>query len=570
MGDKKSTDFLWKIALAGDSFVGKTTIRKRAMGEHFAEEYISTVGADFSSYKLKLGDLVIGFQVWDLAGQDKYKYIRSSFYGGATGCFLVYDVTNPRSLESLSTWVDEAIRYSNGTIEIFIICANKIDLKGKREISRETGMKYTQALRESSGLQCEYIETSALTGENIDIAFDMMAKCLLEREGISPAKLQEPTMPPLQALTVEEKPLELLKTEPERKETTQIIETIPAANASIVEKKEEADSQTDKLIAEVMAVLDETDEIIIGKEQTKTGERVITISKTDAEKTLPKVEEEPQISSQLETILKQINKKLDGLTNRLKDLEEEISLVKMADPEKPVREEVPKRADRKEFVEVPEKEEDELDLLAQLPLPSTEEKKEERAEEKEGFEEQKETIKQETQPESIMDSNLDEEEAALESLLETSPQKESTEEFQTDTLTNNDNSSTEEVQFNQGRAEENERESITDLEDLPDEELVEIPDAEPLIPLSGDTDEEIIEDRNVLGTELSSALISELKDIKGEEEKNGAATETQLITQPLKVEEMDEKHLCPICGEKMKYIRQYKRFYCVKCGRYLI
>ncbi|MHA1744241.1 MAG: GTP-binding protein [Candidatus Heimdallarchaeota archaeon] len=570
MGDKKSTDFLWKIALAGDSFVGKTTIRKRAMGEHFAEEYISTVGADFSSYKLKLGDLVIGFQVWDLAGQDKYKYIRSSFYGGATGCFLVYDVTNPRSLESLSTWVDEAIRYSNGTIEIFIICANKIDLKGKREISRETGMKYTQALRESSGLQCEYIETSALTGENIDVAFDMMAKCLLEREGISPAKLQEPTMPPLQALTVEEKPLELLKTEPERKETTQIIETIPAANASIVEKKEEADSQTDKLIAEVMAVLDETDEIIIGKEQTKTGERVITISKTDAEKTLPKVEEEPQISSQLETILKQINKKLDGLTNRLKDLEEEISSVKMADPEKPVREEVPKRADRKEFVEVPEKEEDELDLLAQLPLPSTEEKKEERAEEKEGFEEQKETIKQETQPESIMDSNLDEEEAALESLLETSPQKESTEEFQTDTLTNNDNSSTEEVQFNQGRAEENERESITDLEDLPDEELVEIPDAEPLIPLSGDTDEEIIEDRNVLGTELSSALISELKDIKGEEEKNGAATETQLITQPLKVEEMDEKHLCPICGEKMKYIRQYKRFYCVKCGRYLI
>ncbi len=572
MGDKKSTDFLWKIALAGDSFVGKTTIRKRAMGEHFAEEYISTVGADFSSYKLKLGDLVIGFQVWDLAGQDKYKYIRSSFYGGATGCFLVYDVTNPMSLKSLSTWVDEAIRYSNGTIEIFIICANKIDLKGKREISRETGMKYTQALRESSGLQCEYIETSALTGENIDVAFDMMAKCLLEREGISPAKLQEPTMPPSQELTVEEKPLELLKTEHERKETTQIIETIPAAKASIVEKKEEAASQTDKLIAEVMAVLDETDEIIIGKEQTKTGERVITISKTDAEKTLPKVEEEPQISSQLETILKQINKKLDGLTNRLKDLEEEISSVKMAGPEKPVREEVPKRADRKELEEVSEKEEeDELDLLAQLPLPSEGEKKEERAEEKEEFEEQKETIKQETRPESSMDSNLDEEEAALESLLETSPQKESTEEFQTDTLTNNDNSSTEEAQFNQeGRAEENERESITDLEDLPDEELVEIPDAEPLIPLSGDTDEEIIEDRSVLGTELSSALISELKDIEGEEEKNGAATETQLITQPLKVEEMDEKHLCPICGEKMKYIRQYKRFYCVKCGRYLI
>ncbi|MHA1212024.1 MAG: Rab family GTPase [Candidatus Heimdallarchaeota archaeon] len=193
----KSSDFLWKIVLAGDSFSGKTTIRKRAMGEHFAEEYISTVGADFSSYKLKYGDLTIGFQVWDLAGQDKYKYIRSSFYGGATGCFLVFDTTNPKSMRNLSSWVDEAIRYSNGTIEIFIICANKIDLINRREISRETGEKYAQALRESSGLQCEYIETSALTGENVNIAFDKMAKCLLEREGVSPIKPKEDVQEPI-------------------------------------------------------------------------------------------------------------------------------------------------------------------------------------------------------------------------------------------------------------------------------------------------------------------------------------------------------------------------------------
>jgi len=188
LDEKKASDFLWKIVLCGDSFVGKTTIRKRAMGEHFAEEYISTVGADFSSYKIRLGDLTIGFQVWDLAGQDKYKYIRSSFYGGATGCFLVYDVTNPKSLNDLSAWVDEAIRYSNGTIEIFVICGNKIDLKDQREVSKDKGKKFVAALKESSGLQVVYIETSALTGENIDIAFDMMAKCLLEREGINPIK----------------------------------------------------------------------------------------------------------------------------------------------------------------------------------------------------------------------------------------------------------------------------------------------------------------------------------------------------------------------------------------------
>jgi small GTP-binding protein len=365
MEEKKQQDFLWKIVLTGDSFVGKTTIRKRAMGEHFAEEYISTVGADFSSYKLKLGDLTIGFQVWDLAGQDKYKYIRSSFYGGATGCFLVFDVTNPKSMKNLSSWVDEAIRYSNGTIEIFIICANKIDLKSRREITREMGEKYAQALRESSGLQCEYIETSALTGENIDVAFDMMAKCLLEREGISPFK-------PKEEVPIEE-PVEIKESVPPIETITEapkVVEPTPVETKALV-IEDDSEEETEKLIAEVMAVLDETDEIIIGREMTKDGERVITTTKSAIEEQpIAEEEFEPKISSELENVLLQINSKLDSLTNRLKDLEEEISQVK-ADEfiTKPI--EVEPESEIDAILPEDEDETDEaIEILSQLPLPT--------------------------------------------------------------------------------------------------------------------------------------------------------------------------------------------------------
>jgi small GTP-binding protein len=559
MEEKKQQDFLWKIVLTGDSFVGKTTIRKRAMGEHFAEEYISTVGADFSSYKLKLGDLTIGFQVWDLAGQDKYKYIRSSFYGGATGCFLVFDVTNPKSMKNLSSWVDEAIRYSNGTIEIFIICANKIDLKSRREITREMGEKYAQALRESSGLQCEYIETSALTGENIDVAFDMMAKCLLEREGISPFK-------PKEEVPIEE-PVEIKESVPPIETITEapkVVEPTPVETKALV-IEDDSEEETEKLIAEVMAVLDETDEIIIGREMTKDGERVITTTKSAIEEQpIAEEEFEPKISSELENVLLQINSKLDSLTNRLKDLEEEISQVK-ADEfiTKPI--EVEPESEIDAILPEDEDETDEaIEILSQLPLPTETptHEVEETAEEQIVVEEEiepeppKEEIElveiTKTTPEPIKteDEKLEQDQKVLESLLETLPETGEEEEKIVDEFTDSTN---------------NNSTSIEALSELPDDEYMEIPDDEPLMSVYDDDDEPLEEDDGVIGTELSSAMISELKEM----EKPDEIEDSQATPQPLTLD-TDKKHLCPICGEETKYIRQYKKHYCIKCGRYII
>lgn len=571
MEDKKSSDFLWKIVLCGTSFVGKTTVRKRAMGEHFAEEYISTVGADFSSYKLKLGDLTIGFQVWDLAGQDKYKYIRSSFYGGATGCFLVFDVTNPKSLKDLSLWVDEAIRYSNGTIEIFVICANKIDLKDNREITKDMGEKYALALRESSGLQCEYIETSALTGENIDVAFDLMAKCLLEREGISPIRPKEEIIE-----VAEERSASITEAQIEESEslaterilettTTKVIDTIPSTSKSII-VDEDSGEATEKLIAEVMAVLDETDEIIIGREKTEDGERAITVTKDEITEHVVEDEQAPEISNELERVLGQINIKLDSLTDRLKGLEDEISQVKpdelVAEPE----DEIEDISDMR----------DELDIITQE-TPVAEEPFEEQVEEivEEVSSEPKDEI---VMPEPMIPladelkkEKLDEDQKVLESLVDTLPlhpkpiePSETQEEFEEET----EEDIIEEISESDSIDEDS---SIRSLIDIPDDELVEIPDEEPYLSIEGEDEDEELEDEfssddSVIGTELSSAMISELKDMSEDEEDQVEPT----LTQPVQVDTIEKKNHCPICGEETKYIRQYNKYYCVKCGRYLI
>ena len=578
MTNKKQADFLWKIVLTGDSFVGKTTIRKRAMGEHFAEEYISTVGADFSSYKARIGNLMTSFQIWDLAGQDKYKYIRSSFYGGATACFLVFDVTNPKSLNSVSNWVDEAIRYSNGTIEIFIVCANKMDLKDKRVVSRETGEQLAKALKESSGLQCEYIETSALTGENIDIAFDLMAKCLLAREGITPVKtIEDDIVIPVKVETQEEESEPITPVE----ETTSLEETIVKSlpieqiPKEITEKPikksvmigDDDEEETEKLIEEVMSVLDETNEVIIGREKTDQGERVITVPKNSIKSApVEEKEEEPLITPELERVLSSINFKLDSLTSRLRDLEEEITSVKVNG--------VPIEQEEKEVDEIEETIEDlrqDLDVLATL----EEEEDEQEASggvidqveypdpQEATFEEPEESISEATLDVNVDESHLDEDQKVLESLLdlEDSLNVDADEEEQEIEIA--DSEELVDIATNESGTNSSSIDELEELVDLPNDDLVDIVEEEPLEPIE---EEHVPKDDSVIGTELSSAMISELKDMSHEASK---AME-QPVGQHLSKEKPENKNKCPICGEDAKFIRQYNKYYCTKCGRYLI
>ncbi|MHA1219704.1 MAG: Rab family GTPase [Candidatus Heimdallarchaeaceae archaeon] len=176
-------EFVFKVVLMGEGSVGKTSIRSQFMGVGFKSEYIKTIGADFASKAIILGDNKVHFQIWDLAGQAMYKHVRSSFYSGCKCGFLVCDLTSPETLEKLDQWVEEAVEHSGGFLKIFIILGNKHDLVDKIKVKQEDIDKLLEKIKKMKGIDSAYLQTSALTGENISEAFNIMGKMFLEKEG---------------------------------------------------------------------------------------------------------------------------------------------------------------------------------------------------------------------------------------------------------------------------------------------------------------------------------------------------------------------------------------------------
>lgn len=176
-------EFVFKVVLMGEGSVGKTSIRSKFMGVGFKSEYIKTIGADFASKAIELGENKVHFQIWDLAGQKMYRHVRSSFYSGCKCGFLVFDLTQPDTLEKLEEWAEEAIAHSGSFLKIFIVLGNKHDLKDQIKIKDEDIKKIIEKLRKKKNIEAAYLATSAKTGENIPEAFEMMGKMFLEKEG---------------------------------------------------------------------------------------------------------------------------------------------------------------------------------------------------------------------------------------------------------------------------------------------------------------------------------------------------------------------------------------------------
>ena len=162
-------DYLFKLILVGDSYVGKTNILSKYIKDEFNLNTKSTVGVEFGTKILKIEDKIIKAQIWDTAGQERYKSITSTYYKGAKGAFIVYDITNRLSFESVDKWIQDLNLNSDKNITLLLI-GNKKDLADKREVTTEEGEEKAK----SFGLA--FLETSALTGENIDKVFDYILK----------------------------------------------------------------------------------------------------------------------------------------------------------------------------------------------------------------------------------------------------------------------------------------------------------------------------------------------------------------------------------------------------------
>ena len=189
--------FRFKLVLIGEGAVGKTSIRQKYMGKGFTGEYLKTIGADFASKVVEMTDskgegIKSIFQIWDLAGQQEFKEVRASFYGGCQGVLLVFDLTRKETMDKLKDWILEAAKNAGGTIKGFALIGNKCDLP-ERIISEQEGLEFAKYLAERLKFPMPYIETSAKTGQNIEYLYANLCRSLLVKEGFEIAEVAKPT-----------------------------------------------------------------------------------------------------------------------------------------------------------------------------------------------------------------------------------------------------------------------------------------------------------------------------------------------------------------------------------------
>lgn len=174
MSNYSDYDYLFKILLIGDSGVGKSCLLMRFMDEKYSETYISTIGVDFKIRTLHLDDKIIKMQIWDTAGQERFRTITSSYYRGAHGIIIVYDITDADSFDNVKYWLKEIGRYANKNVDILVV-GNKLDLEDRRKVPSYVLEEYTYQE------DIDSFETSAKENKNVDVFFEKMAKKIMRR-----------------------------------------------------------------------------------------------------------------------------------------------------------------------------------------------------------------------------------------------------------------------------------------------------------------------------------------------------------------------------------------------------
>ena len=170
---EEDADMIIKIILVGDSSVGKTNLLSRFARNVFNQNSKTTIGVEFATKTIKIDEKIIKAQIWDTAGQERYRAITSSYYKGAHGSMIVYDITNSTSFESISKWLKELRDNVDVGIPIMLI-GNKSDLEKQRLISQTEAIKYAEKER------LAFLETSAAEDKNVEEAFIELIKSILE------------------------------------------------------------------------------------------------------------------------------------------------------------------------------------------------------------------------------------------------------------------------------------------------------------------------------------------------------------------------------------------------------
>ena len=168
-GDYETEDYKIKIIVVGDSGVGKTNLINRFASDKFDTNSKSTIGVEFVYKALKINKDIIKVEVWDTAGQERYRAITSSYYKGAKGAIIVYDITNEDSFKNVESWMNEVMKKGQKGMELLLI-GNKKDLVNDRLVSEEKGIE------KAKELNMHLFEASALEKTNVNEAFNYLMR----------------------------------------------------------------------------------------------------------------------------------------------------------------------------------------------------------------------------------------------------------------------------------------------------------------------------------------------------------------------------------------------------------
>ena len=167
----------FKILTIGESGVGKTSILRRFVENKFLKTHLATIGIDFKTKNLNIDNQDIKLKIWDTAGQERFRNITTQYYKGADGIVLVYDVTDEASYEKIREWMEQILSNTQKEEIGLVLLGNKCDME-PRNVTEEQGNKM------AGELGINYFETSALSGQGINDAFEQLTRDIMKKKGV--------------------------------------------------------------------------------------------------------------------------------------------------------------------------------------------------------------------------------------------------------------------------------------------------------------------------------------------------------------------------------------------------
>lgn len=175
-------EYLFKCLLIGDSGVGKSALLLRFCDRLFNSTYITTIGVDFKIRTITVNGATVKLQIWDTAGQEKFRTITSTYYRGAHGIMIVYDVTSRESFENVKMWIKEVQNHAGPSVVRWLIGA-KIDLRTPEMVSEGSCVSTEEGAALAAELGIPFIETSAKNGDNVEQSFTDLATKIISTQG---------------------------------------------------------------------------------------------------------------------------------------------------------------------------------------------------------------------------------------------------------------------------------------------------------------------------------------------------------------------------------------------------